>query len=84
MGILIKGGNITCGQGESGGGPVGVVEHPWGLGNQPGAENDLLLAEQADGAEGAREVVVVNVGRDAVVLLVDVHNGRVRLQIPAM
>jgi len=52
-------------------------------GHQAGAKHDLLLAQQADGAEGAHEVVVVNVGRDAVVLLVHVHDRRVRLQLPA-
>ena len=42
--------------------------------NEAAAEHDLLLAQQADGAEGATKVVVVNVGRYAVLRLVDVDN----------
>ena len=37
-------------------------------GHQPLAKQDRLLAEQADRAEGAVEVVVVHVRRDAVLL----------------
>ncbi len=57
---------------------VVAVEHAGGHGRDAVAEQDALLRKEADGAEGPVEVVVVDVGRDAVINLVHVDDGSVR------
>ena len=56
---------------------VVAVKHARGHGRDAVAEQDALLRKEADGAEGPVEVVVVDVGRDAIVNLVHVDDGSV-------
>ena len=45
-------------------------------GDDLAAKHDVLLAEQADGAEGAVKVMVINMGRYAVIYIIHIHNSR--------
>ncbi len=56
---------------------VGATKLAWGQGNEPRAEHDGLFREEAQRDERAVEVEVVNMWRDAVVHIVDVHNSSV-------
>ena len=68
---------LTCGEGHL---VVGLkVAGP--AGDDPAAEHDVLLAEQADGAEGAVKVMVVNVWGDAVLDVIHIDNGSVWLLV---
>ena len=65
----------TCGEGHL----VVSLEVARAPGDDAAAEHDVLLAEQADGAEGAVKVMVVNVGRNAVLHIIHIHNSGVWL-----
>lgn len=66
-----KGRKVTCGEGHL------VISHkvPGPSRHDPAAKHDVLLAEQADGAEGAVKVVVVNVGWYAVLHIIHIDDG---------
>lgn len=61
---------------------VDAVKYASRFRHKLGAKHNLLLAEQTDGAERAREVVVVDVGWNAIVHLIYIDNCRVWLIIP--
>ena len=63
----------TDGQGQVEGLAGGAHKVPSAEGDQLVPKHDGLLREQGDGAEGATEVMVVNVRRDAVDLRKGAH-----------
>ena len=68
---------LTCGQGHL------IVSHKvtGASGDDLAAKHDVLLAEQADGAEGAVKVMVVDVRGDAILHIVHVDDGGVGLLV---